>query len=512
VPDLPGARSVDRASSVDRVLERTALRLGELGVRLPTLAELADPRTIPNRWQEHARRSRRGEADPRNLYRLHWWNRADGPEWAEVPEHVVLPSELTGVPCPIVVVLGDRFPMIGAHKVLPAYACLVSRLATGRFDPTSQRAVWPSTGNYARGGVAISRILGCRGVAVLPAGMSTERFEWLDAWVADPEDVVRTPGTESNVREIYEACDRLSQDPANVVLNQFAEMPNYLAHYWVTGAALDAVVRHVLGPLRGGRLAAFVAASGSAGTLAAGDYLKERHGSKTVVVEALECPTLLECGFGEHNIQGIGDKHVPLVHNVLATDAVVGVSDRVTDALDVVFADPAGRSLLARRGVPDDVLGALDDLGLSAIANVVASVKLARRLRLGPSDLICTVATDGSALYALERAGRRERLGAEAARAGVRSGEEGEALSSQALAWAVGRYLDSVVDDHVQELTSSDRQRLFNLGYFTWVEQRGVSLEAFSERRDPDWWVEQRSKVTELDRAIEELNASAKTA
>ena len=124
-------------------------------------------------------------ADPRNLFRVHWYNDLGG-DLVDVPDHVVLPSALTGVESPIIVVFGDRFPMITAHKVLAAYACLAPRVITGQFDPTRHRAIWPSTGNYARGGVAISRIMGCRGVAVLPAGMSQERFDWLDRWVADP--------------------------------------------------------------------------------------------------------------------------------------------------------------------------------------------------------------------------------------------------------------------------------------------------------------------------------------
>jgi len=508
------APSPAEAASIDPDVARahSASRLAELGLRLPLLAELAAPESMPAKWQAAALAADRLGPDFRNLYRLHWFNRASSPELAAVPEHVVLPESLTGVASPIVVALGDRFPMIGAHKVLPAYACLASRLATGRFDPTLHRAVWPSTGNYARGGVAISRILGCRGVAVLPAGMSAERFEWLERWVTAPEDIVRTPGTESNVKEIYDACDRLAADPANVVLNQFAEMPNHLAHYFVTGAALDRLVRTVIAERPGAHLVAFVSASGSAGTLAAGDYLKERHGSLSAVVEALECPTLLECGFGEHDIQGIGDKHVPLVHNTSGTDVVVGVSDSVTDALDVVFAAEEGRELLGRRGVGDDVLIALDDFGLSAIANVVASIKLAKRLRLGPTDVICTVATDGAGLYALERAGRAARLGADALRAGARSPELAGPLGADALAWAVGRYLDAVADDHVLELTSVERRRIFNLGYFTWVEQRGVPLEDFEARRDPAWWAEQRSGLAALDASIAELNRLAGTA
>jgi cysteine synthase len=260
-----------------------------------------------------------------NLWRVHWFNDASRKARARAG-HVVLPPELTGVPAPIVVLFGRRFPMIGAHKVLAAYACSCRGWSPGRFDPSHDRAIWPSTGNYCRGGVAISRILGCRGVAVLPAGMSRERFEWLERWVAEPEDIVRTPGTESNVKEIYDKCAELERDPHNVILNQFSAFANYLIHYACTGAAAD----HAFNDFKGTsarRLAAFVSATGSAGTIAAGDYLKKRHGTRIAAVEALECPTMLNNGYGEHNIQGIGDKHIPLIHNVMNTDIVVGVSD-----------------------------------------------------------------------------------------------------------------------------------------------------------------------------------------
>ena len=267
----------------------------------------------------------------------------------------MLPSSLTGVESPIIVVFGDRFPMITAHKVLAAYACLAPRIVTGQFDPTRHRAIWPSTGNYARGGIAISRIMASRGVAILPEGMSQERFDWLDRWCENPaDDVIRTPGTESNVKEIYDACNELARDPGNVVLNQFCEFGNHLGHYEVTGRALE----HVFDVVDGGpglRLAAFVSATGSAGTIGAGDRLKDTFGTRIVAVEALECPTMLENGFGEHNIQGIGDKHIPLIHNVMNTDVVVAVSDRATDELDLLFNSDAGRAYLAeRKGVPAD--------------------------------------------------------------------------------------------------------------------------------------------------------------
>ncbi|WP_456656971.1 pyridoxal-phosphate dependent enzyme [Bradyrhizobium sp. JR3.5] len=212
-----------------------------------------------------------------------------------MPGHIVLPKEISGVDAKIIVLLGDRFPMIGAHKVLPAYAALIEQLVTGRFDPFNQKAVWPSTGNYCRGGVAVSRILGCRGVAVLPEGMSRERFEWLEKWVTDPGDIIRTPGTESNVKEIYDKCAELSRDDSNVILNQFSSFSNYLIHYECTGRAAEDAFK-AFNQDDNHELAAFVSATGSSGTIAAGDFLKRRWGSKVVAVEALECPTMLNNG------------------------------------------------------------------------------------------------------------------------------------------------------------------------------------------------------------------------
>src|SRR5689334_13577969 len=332
---------------VDRARRRAAVeRLRQVGGRLPTWSELADPAKAA---QPTLAKVDPDAPDAANLWRVHWFNSADRKTIIDVPGHIVLPPVLTGVKAPIVVLLGRRFPMIGAHKVLAAYACLVPRLVTGQFDPASDRAVWPSTGNYCRGGVAISRILGCRGVAVLPAGMSRERFDWLERWVADPSDIVRTPGTESNVKEIYDACAELEQDKQNVIINQFSEFPNYLIHYCCTGAAFDALFSHLKSTNKNYRLAGFVAATGSAGTIAAGDRLKELYGTKIAAVEALECPTMLNNGYGEHNIQGIGDKHIPLIHNVMNTDVVIAVSDAATDALNLLFANDVGRKYLVNR-------------------------------------------------------------------------------------------------------------------------------------------------------------------
>jgi len=472
--------------------DRAVSHLRAARVALPTFAQLADPERIPPAVRAALAGTDPDTAHALNLFRVHWFNDASRTGRTDVPEHVVLPPALTGVAAPIVVALGDRFPMIRAHKVLAAYACLAPRIVTGRFDPTSHKALWPSTGNYCRGGVAISRIMGCRGVAILPAGMSAERFRWLERWVADPSDIVRTPGTESNVREIYDACRELERDPANVVLNQFSEFGNHLAHYAITGPALGRVFE-ALGA-RGRRLAAFVSASGSAGTLGAGDWLKERYGARIVAVEALECPTMLYNGYGEHNIQGIGDKHIPLIHNVMNTDVVVAVSDRSTDSLGVLFDSDAGtRYLAARRGLDPAVLALLPAFGLSSICNVVAAIKTAKTLGLGEDDVIVTVATDGAAMYASER----EK---------VLARDFGGAFDSRRAEAVFDEHVLAAGAEHVLPLTSTDRARIFNLGYFTWVEQLGVALEDFEARRDQAFWRGLRGRLPAWDALIAEFN------
>ena len=480
-----------------QVYDNTVRRFADARIVLPTFAELADPATIPP-----AVRATLADVDPdapdaRNLYRVHWGNAADRRRYVDVPDHLVLPSSLTGVRAPIVLAIGQRFPMIHAHKVLAAYACLAPRLITGQFDPTAHKAVWPSTGNYCRGGVAISRIMGCRGVAVLPEGMSTERFEWLARWVVGPGDIIRTPGTESNVKEIYDACAVLARDPENVIFNQFCEFGNYLAHYACTGVALARVFAHLRDRHPGLRAAAFVSATGSAGTLAAGDYLKERLGARIAAVEALECPTLLYNGFGEHNIQGIGDKHVPLVHNVMNTDVVVGVSDRATDRLGVLFNTAAGRRyLLERKRIPAAVVDGLPLLGLSSICNLLAAIKIARYYDLGPDEVVLSVATDGAELYKSEEAKATAKFFA----GGFDTPEAAEVF---------GEHLLGAATDHVLELTERDRHRVFNLGYYTWVEQQGVSIGEFSARRDQRFWRGLRDLLPAWDAMIQEFNARA---
>jgi cysteine synthase len=480
----------------DRAVRRRAVEhLGNAGVRLPTFAELAEPERVPLAIRAPLARIDPDSPLPANLYRVNWFNDTSRTGQVAVPAFVELPESLTGVEARIVLALGALFPMIRAHKVLAAYACLAPRLVTGRFDPTSQRAVWPSTGNYCRGGVAISRILDCRGVAVLPEGMSRERFDWLSDWVASPKDIVRTPGTESNVKEIYDECGVLARDPGNEIINQFSEFANYLVHWRCTGPALGRIFDALSDANPSLRLAGFVAASGSAGTLGAGDYLKSRHGARIAVVEAVECPTLLMNGYGEHNIQGIGDKHVPLIHNAMNTDLVIGVSDRATDGLNAVFNTDAGCRYLA--GKVGMLVRMLRYLGLSSIANLIGAIKVARHYRLGPDDVVLSVATDGHELYAseLERYLARRHNGSDMT----------EVLAAE----LVGEHLLGAGTDHVLEMTERERARIFNLGYFTWVEQQGIALADFERRRSQKFWTGLHGLVPLWDELITAFNSDS---
>ncbi|MCY3849861.1 MAG: pyridoxal-phosphate dependent enzyme [Acidimicrobiaceae bacterium] len=476
--------------------KRSVQRFREADILLPTFAQLADPSTIPAGIRDALSGVGRNEAHPLNLFRVHWYNGWDSAGQVSVPEHVVLPSELTGVDARIVLVFGNRFPMIGAHKVLAAYSCLVPRVVSGQFDPTRHRAIWPSTGNYARGGIAISRLMQSRGVAVLPENMSQERFDWLDAWVPNPDDVIRTPGSESNVKEIYDACNELEKDPGNFILNQFSEFANHIGHYTVTGQALGQVFESMSADDPQLQLAAVTIASGSAGTLGAGDRLKDDFGAKIVAVEALECPTMLYNGYGEHNIQGIGDKHIPLIHNVMNTDIAAGISDEATDGLNLVFTTDAGkRYLVERLGVDAEIVDQLRHFGFSSICNMLAAIKTAKQLDLGHDDVVISVATDGSELYVSEK----EQLLA---------AEYPDGFGEIHAAEIVAQHLAGADAEHLEELDSVGRNRIFNLGYYTWVEQQGVSVEDFDVRRDQAFWSHLHTMAPGWDAMIDEFNAA----
>jgi cysteine synthase len=429
------------------------------------------------------------DLDPANLFRICWKNEpsAQGGGFGGV-NHIELPPSLTGVPARIVMLVGKWFPT-GAHKVGAAFGCLVPRLVTGRFDPTRHQAVWPSTGNFCRGGAYDSSLLGCDSVAILPEGMSRERFEWLEGVAGR---VIRTPGSESNVKEIFDECARLEASGEGVVIfNQFEDMGNYLWHHEVTGAAMAELAGELTDD-PGRRLRAVVLASGSGGTLAAGDAIKELWPRVRMgVCEPLQCPTLLLNGYGKHRIEGVGDKHVPWLHNVRNTDVVLGVDDSLVLELARLFNEDAGREHLAATGVAADTLDRLGLLGLSSLANMIGAIKYARYFELGFEDVVFSVATDSMDMYG----SRLEELEAQRG-----------AYTALDAATARGR-LAAVATDWVCELGYRDRKRLHNLKYYTWVEQQGKAVEELEAQwYDENWWSGVAAQGSEVDALIDEFN------
>jgi cysteine synthase len=477
----------------EAIVSKTSEYFKKRGVILPKVSELSNPHSLDEDVKNKLKSLDKDAMDPLNLFRVHWFNNRDHSSFSKVPEYVVLPSDFTGVEAKIIVNLGRLFPLITAHKVLAAYGCLLPRILDGSFDYSNHKAVWPSTGNYCRGGVAISRILGLKSVAILPEGMSRERFVWLEKWVEDKNDIVKTTGTESNVKEIYDACNELKKDPKNDIINQFTEYYNYAIHRAVTGPSFE---KSFLDARGDSNLQArfYVSASGSSGTLAAGDYLKEHLNTNIVAVEATECPTLLYNGYGEHNIQGIGDKHVPLIHNVMNTDFVVGVSDKATDGLNLIFNTDIGKNyLISKKGLDKKFVDRLPEFGLSSIANIIASIKLAKYMKLGPQDAIITVATDGADLYLTEL---------------EKTKKEFQGIYDEiSCAEIYGQFLKGITTDHTLELNQKEKERIFNLGYYTWVEQQGIDLNDFEKRRDQKFWLDHYNHILSLDDRIEEFNA-----
>ena len=473
-------------------LQRTAQRVREKKFYIPTLAQQKNPALIPAQIREQLKTVGLWDLDPLNLFRITWHNEplARGGLFGGV-NYVEFPPELTGVPARVVALVGKWFPT-GCHKVGAAFGCLVPRLVTGQFDPTRQKAVWPSTGNYCRGGAYDSYLLGCESIAILPEGMSRERFEWLSKIASE---VIPTPGSESNVKEIFDKCWELRRSGQDLVIfNQFEEFGNYLWHYSVTGSAVEEVVAQLSRP--GDAYRGFVSATGSAGTIAAGDYLKQRFPtSKIVASEAQECPTLLTNGFGAHRIEGIGDKHVPWIHNVRNTDFITAIDDQAVVNLARLFNEPVGKQHLIDSGVDEKLVGQLDLLGFSGISNVLSAIKFAKYNELTSRDIVVTVLTDSMELYRSRLTEMQEQYGQYTA---------ADAQADDA------RYLKGQPIDFMQELSYYDRKRVHNLKYYTWVEQQGRTYEEIQAQwYDPDYWLEIQAQVPEIDARIEEFNRAA---
>lgn len=480
---------IDLTIQPDR-LARAIQRAREQKIIIPTFKQQRNPKLIPPTITAELRRVGLWDLNPLNLFRITWHNEPipSGGGFGGV-NFIEFPETLTGVKARILAPVGKWFPT-GAHKVGAAFGCLAPRLVTGQFDPTSQKAVWPSTGNYCRGGAYDSALLACESIAILPEGMSQERFNWL-ASVAG--EIIKTPGSESNVKEIFDKCWELRRSGQDLMIfNQFEEFGNYMWHHEVTGPAMLEVLEQVMGPQDSYR--GFISATGSAGTIASGDFLKECFPtSKIVASEALQCPTLLNNGFGAHRIEGIGDKHVPWIHNVKNTDMVVAIDDEATISLMRLFNEPVGRRYLTSRGVAADLINKLSWSGISGLGNLLSAIKFAKYYELGEHDVVLTILTDSMEMYA----SRLDEL----------NQERGEFTELDAAA-AYHQYLVGITIDYTQELTYYDRKRIHNLKYYTWVEQQGKTYEEIQAQwYDPNYWSDIPRHADEIDALIEEFNA-----
>jgi cysteine synthase len=469
-------------------LEKNTRFCAARDIILPTFRQMAEPDQIPEPITDELKSVDRDEVHSRNLFRVTWENDPTSQGAHTGVNFIEIPSSLSGVDARIIGLVGRWFPT-GAHKVGAAYSCLAPTLVTGQFSPDKNVAVWPSTGNYCRGGAYISRLLGCKSIAILPEEMSRERFRWLETMA---DETIATPGCESNVKEIFDKCHELDAERGTSVFifNQFAEFGNHLWHHEVTGRAMEKVLGQIMDPRV--RLAGTCVSSGSAGTTACGEYLKKQFpDAKLAVSEALQCPTLLSNGFGGHRIEGIGDKHVPWIHNVKNTDMVIAVDDEHTMRILRLFNDPAGREFLSERGVPDGMIGSLDLLGISSICNLISAMKMAKYYELTEDDIIMTVFTDSEAMYSSRLMELRE--------------ERGSYTRDNAV--ADFELLNQIGIDSLLELRYEDRKRIHNLKYYTWVEQQGKTLEELNAQwYDRDYWSNVYAAREPLDRLITDFN------
>jgi len=462
----------------------------EKGITLPTFAMMKDPDTVPEKIKNQLRNTDLWDLHSANLYRITWNNepRNSGGLFGGV-NHLVLPPELTGCEATIIMLAGKWFPT-GAHKVGATFGCLAPALVTGQFDPCKTKAVWPSTGNYCRGGAYISALLACNAIAILPEEMSRERFEWLKSVAGE---IIATPGCESNVKEIFDKCWELRTSGQDLrIFNQFDEMGNPLWHYTVTGNAVETMLQSYLE--QGQEFAGYVSSSGSGGTLGAGYYLKQKFPrSKVIAAEALQCPTLLNNGFGAHRIEGIGDKHVPWVHDLKETDFIVAVDDELPMRLIRLFNEPKGKEALIEAGVEKQLVNNLDLLGISGIGNLAAAIKFAKYSELTRKDVVVSIATDSMQLYESRLEELEQELG----------------IYTHALAQRDLELMNAVSMDYTKELSYYDKKAIHNLKYFTWIEQQGRELDELNAQwYDHDsYWGDMFAQVDAIDELITEFNS-----
>lgn len=472
-------------------LKENAKLAKERNVLMPTFAQMKDPNKIPNKVKDKLKNTGLWDIDPVNLFRITWKNemKDKGGLYNDLPNYLEIPKEITGVKARIFALVGKYFP-IGAHKVGASYACLVPRLVTGQFNPKFHAAVWPSTGNYCRGGAYNSKLLGCKSIAILPESMSAERFNWLNE-VCD--EVIPTVGCESNVKEIYDKTWELRRTRDNVMIfNQFGELGNNLWHYEITGNAMLDIIKHELKPHE--KVAGVCLTSGSGGTLGSGDFIKDHFPhAKLAVGEALQCPTLINNGFGDHRIEGIGDKHIPWIHNVKNTDVVMAIDDNDALAFFRLLNEKAGHEYLEGLGIDKEMIKKLPFVGISGAANILMCIKFAKYYELSENDCLFTVLTDSSDMYKSRLKEMDDQLGKyNKVKAEI---DHNRSVLGQSIA-------------NLEELTYHNKKRIHNLKYYTWIEQQMYDVKELNAQwYDYDnYWGRLHKMADDLDKLIEQFN------
>ncbi len=449
----------------------------------PTFEEMLHPEKINPQTRERAIKARYEDPmDPINLFNITWKN-----ERNEI-YYMVLPPALTGVEAPIVVLYSKDFPT-GSHKVGASYSALVDMELSGEVDPTIHTVVWPSTGNYGIGGAWVGCRMNFRSIVILPEGMSRERFDKIRSFGAT---LILTPGCESNVKEIYDKCHELRRSSPDIrIINQFESWGNYRFHYHVTGNTIVELAQVLKNRGIGeGRIAAFVSAMGSGGTIAAGDRLKQVWPDHKIVgLEPIQCPTLFLNGYGGHDIQGIGDKHVTWIHNVMNMDTLIAIDDiESKKGLQMLTGEAGWKILGDRYGIcGEDVCDMAGIFGISGVCNVLGAIKTAKYYHFGPDDVIVTVCTDAIDRYHTVMKEMTERFGP---------------MDETEAAIRMESIFRGQKTDWVCEGSFEARQRWHNLKYYTWVEQQGKTVEELNAQRFPAYWEDKQRRVSDVDRMI----------
>jgi cysteine synthase len=440
----------------------------------PTYREMLHPESLPAALQSKALAARAQELDPANLFNITWRAPNGG------IRNVVLPKELTGVPANIIVLIGRDFPS-GSHKVGPAYATLMEGELAGEIAPGANTIIGPSTGNFGIGVAYISHLKGYPAIVIMPDQMSAERYERIRHYGGELD---LTPGCESDVILVIERTEHYKKDSRYKILAQFELLPNYRFHRYVTGnSALEVAAQY-----GNGRVAAFVAAPGSAGTLGAADEIKARFPDCQVAApEPRECSTLFDNSRGTHRIEGIGDKMVTLIHNVLTTDYVMLIHDedcikglelleQRQPLVERILRLPEG-SLRNFRGV----------FGISSVCNILGAIRLARHLHLGPKDNVVTIATDGFDRYPSVLADLARR--------------EGPLDEGKLQSWFEAVFRGGDAKEILDVRPREQKERLFQYKEETWT-RFGYSRDYLQKMKSQAFWDAEYGKISEIDSGL----------